>query len=98
MLEELRRDVLVSGSRPGEFERHAQHGGAIKGHPGGAVCLLQLASARQRVRAIEEADVIEAEESATEDILSTRILAIDPPSEVQEELLKATLEEQHVAF
>ena len=37
---------------------------------------------------IEEADVVESQEPALENIPAFRILAIDPPGEVQQELLK----------
>src|SRR5688500_10897807 len=52
--------------------------------------------ARQRLGAIEEADVIEAEKSAGEDVSSLNVLAIHPPSEIEQQLLETTFKEEQV--
>ena len=53
---------------------------------------------RQRRRAVEDADVVEAEEPALEDVLALGVLAVDPPGEVQEQLVEDALEELAVAL
>ena len=50
-------------------------------------------AAGQRFGSIEEADVVEPEESAGEDVLALDVLSIHPPCEVQQQLLKRALEE-----
>ena len=48
--------------------------------------------------AIEKPDVIQAQEPAGEEILSMRVLAVDPPGEVDQQLLKNPLEEKLIAM
>ncbi len=48
--------------------------------------------------AVEDADVVQPEEAAAEDVAAVKVLAVDPPGEVQQELLKGPLEEEDVAF
>ena len=43
--------------------------------------------------AIEDADVVEPEEAALEDVVAFRVLAVDPPREVEQQLLEHPLEE-----
>ena len=62
-----------------------------EGHPRGAVRLLQIAAGRQRRAAVEDADVVEAEEAALEHVLAEPVLAVHPPGEVQQSLLNAAL-------
>ena len=49
------------------------------------------------VDAIEDADVVEAEEAALEDVVALGVLAVDPPGEVEQQLLEDALEEDAVA-
>ena len=80
----------------GELDRDLQHVLAEEGHPGRAVRLLEVAAGRQRGAAVEDADVVEAEEAALEDVLAEAVLAVDPPGEVQHELVEDRLEEVDV--
>jgi hypothetical protein len=48
---------------------------------------------RQRRRAIEDADVVEAQESALEHVLAKPVLAVNPPCEVGDELRERPLQE-----
>ena len=97
MLEELGRHVLVGGILARELERHLQHRDAVEGHPGRAVGLLEDATARQRPRAVEDADVVEAEEAAAEEVVALAVLAVHPPGKVEAHLLEDALQEQPVA-
>ena len=97
VLEELRRDVLVGRLFGGEFERHGEHQQAVGSHPRGAVGLVQPAAVGQGVGAVEDTDVVEAEEAAAEDVASLDVLAVDPPGEVEQQLLEAAFEEEQVA-
>jgi hypothetical protein len=55
-------------------------GGAVEGHPRRAVRLLEVAAGGERLGAVEDADVVEAEEAAREDVLSLGVLAVHPPA------------------
>ncbi len=55
-------------------------------------------SSRQRLAAIEDADVVEPKESAGKDVLATRVFAIDPPGEIDQQLLKGAGQEHLVAL
>jgi hypothetical protein len=65
-------------------------------HPRGAVRLFEVAACRQGCAAIEDTDIVKAEEAALEHVLSRAVLAVYPPGEVQEELAEDALEELKV--
>ena len=48
-------------------------------------------------RTVEHADIVEAEEAALEDVQALRVLAVHPPGEVQQQLVKDALQEIQVA-
>ena len=96
VLHELHDHVLVGAVVDGELHRELHHVLAEEGHPGRAVRLLQMAAGGQRGAAVEDADVVEAEEAALEDVLAEPVLAVHPPGEVQEQLVERRLEEIHV--
>ena len=52
----------------------------------------------ERLRAIEHADVVEAQKAALENVPSFRVLAIHPPGEIQQQLVKHALEKFAVGF
>src|SRR4029450_4937546 len=56
-----------------------------------------MAAGRQRPAAIEDADVVEAEEAALKDVHALGVLAVDPPREVEQQLMEDALEELQVA-
>ena len=79
-----------------KFNRKLQHVLAKQGHPGRAVRLLEMAAGGQRGAAVEDADVVETEESPLEHVLAEPVLAVHPPGKVQQELVERRLEEIHV--
>ena len=93
VLDELDDHVLVGRVVGGELDREFQHVLAEEGHPRRAVRLLQVAAGGQRRAAVEDADVVEAEEAALEDVLAEAVLAVHPPGEVQQQLVERRLEE-----
>ncbi len=93
MLDELQREVLVRRVGVGQLEGDLEHRLAEQRHPGRPVRLLQLAALRQRSAAVEDADVVEAEEAALEDVPPGRVLAVQPPGEVQQQLVERALQE-----
>ena len=96
VLEELERVLLVVRILVGQDERDLEHVLAVERHPGRPVGLLQRAAGRQRRAPIEDADVVEAEEAAGEDVAALRILAVHPPVEVEHQALERALQERDV--
>ena len=81
-----------------ELERDLQHPLAVEGHPRGAVGLFERAAAGQRRGAVEDADVVQPEEAALEEVAAVRVLAVDPPGEVGQQALEDAREEVAVAL
>ena len=96
VLDKLHDHVLVDGVVGGEFHGEFQHVLAEEGHPGRAVRLLQVAAGGERGAAVEDADVVEAEEPPLEDVLAEAVLAVHPPGEVQHQLVERRPEEIEV--
>ena len=48
-------------------------------------------------RAVEDADVVEPEEAALEDVAALGVLAVHPPGEIEQQLVEDALEELAVA-
>ena len=67
-------------------------------HPAGAVGLLDVAAGGQRRAAVEDADIVQAQEAALKDVLALGILAVDPPGEVQQQLVEHALQEFAIAL
>src|SRR6476646_8243455 len=80
-----------------QFQRHAQHRAAIKRHPRRAISLPKAATVGERLGAIEQADIVQSEEPAGEQVFAINVLAIDPPGEVQKKFLKDPFEKPKVA-
>ena len=83
MLEEFRRDIFVDRIFARQLERHPHHVEAKHSHPAGAVALLEVAAVGQRRASVEDADVIETQKAALENILSFGILPVHPPGEMR---------------
>ena len=67
-------------------------------HPGRAVGLLEpLAVEQVGVAAVEDADVVHAQEAPLEGVAALDVLAVDPPGEVEQQLVEDLLEEVDVA-
>ena len=98
VLDELQRHLAVVRVGHRQLDGDLQHVLAEQRHPGGAVRLLEIAAGGQRRVAVEDADVVEAEEAALEDVPPRAVLAVDPPGEVQQQLLEATLEPLPIAL
>ncbi len=98
VLDELDRHLGIIRVGFRQFHGDFEHVLAKQGHPGGAVGLLQVAAGRQRGAAIEDADIVEAQEAAFKDVPPRAIFAVDPPGEIEEQLLEAALEPFLVPF
>ena len=98
MLDELGHHVLVRGIVRGELHGKLQHVLAEEGHPGRAVRLFEVPARGQRRAPIEHADVVEPEEAPLEHVLAEAVLTVDPPGEVQEQLVERRREELDIHF
>ena len=96
VLGKLEHEVVVAGVMGRELDRDLEHVLAEHRHPGGAVGLLEVAAGGQLGAAVEDANVVEAEEAPLEHALPQAVLAIHPPREVDEELAECALEELDV--
>ena len=96
MLEKLGRNVLVNPPMLGQLQRNVEHAETIEGHPAGAIGLLEGAAGGQGLGAVEEADVVEAKEASLKNVFAFDVLAVDPPGEVEEELLEDALQEVEI--
>ena len=98
VLEELERHVHVGRVVQRQLHADIEHVQAEERHPRGAVGLFEVAAGRQRRAAVEDADVVQAEEAALEGVLARAVLAVEPPGEVEQQLLEAALEPDDVAL
>ena len=96
MLDELEGDLLVHRVVFGQDEGHLQHVLAVERHPRRAVRLLQRAAGRELRAAVEDADVVQTQKAAGEDVAPGGVLAIDPPVEIQHQPLKRAFQEPQV--
>src|SRR5215510_7910055 len=92
VLEEFARDILVNGIIFRQLQRDGEHVEAVHAHPTGAVRLLDVAAGGQGGAPVEDPDVIEAEKAALKYVAPVRVLTIDPPSKIEQKLLKDALE------
>ena len=72
------------------------HRDRVEGHPAGGVGLLEHAADRQ-VGAVDRADVVQTEEAALEQVVAAGVLQVDPPGEVDQQLVEDPAEEVQVA-
>ncbi len=96
MLKKFTGYVFIGWFLACQFQRNRQHVQAIHPHPAGAVRLLEVASGRQRLRTVEHANVVEAQEAALKHIHPIRILAVHPPGKIQQEFVEHAFEEAAV--
>ena len=98
MLEEFRGHVFVNRIGLCEFQRHGKHREAIESHPGGSVRLLEESASWERLRTIENADVIETEETAGEKIVAFGVFAVHPPGEIEQQLLECAFKKSAITL
>jgi hypothetical protein len=67
-------------------------------HPCRAVRLPEMSAGWQRGRAVENADIVQPEKAALENVMTIRILAVHPPGEVQQKFLEDTLQEPAISY
>src|SRR5271168_1533439 len=97
MLEILHRKVFEDVIFCGQLQRDAHHSQRESRHPGRAVRLVEIGAVRQRGPEVEKSDIVKTQETALKYISSVMVLAIDPPGEVQHQLMKDALQKRPVA-
>ena len=98
VLYELQDHVFVDGVVGGELHCEFEHVLGEECHPRRAIRLFQVAAGGKWSAAVEDPDVVEAEETPFEYILTEPVLAVHPPCEVQNELVERRLEEIEVSL
>ena len=96
VLDELHLDVGPGVVLGRQDPRHLQQREGVERHPAGAVGLLEAAT-RREVRAVDRADVVQAEEAAGEQVVALGVHPVDPPGEVHQQLRQQPGEEVGVA-
>ena len=96
--DELQRHVAVGRVVLGQLDGDLQHPLAVERHPRRAVRLLEGAAAGQRRRAVEDADVVEPEEPALEEVAVVGVLAVHPPGEVRQQPIEDAGQELAIAL
>ena len=84
--------VLVLRVLGTELEGHHGHVQGEHGHPAGGVGLLEAEAAGQGTGTVIDRDVVEPEKAPLEQVLALRILAVDPPGEIEQQLVEDTLQ------
>src|SRR3989440_6901231 len=97
MLEDIGGDIRGHPLVRGQLQRDAHEIQGIHRHPAGAIRLIYMPAGRQLAAAVEHPDVVEPEEATLEHVAALRILAVDPPGEVQHQLVEHALQECQVA-
>src|SRR6516165_8772968 len=92
MLEEFGGDVLVHVILERQFQGNAHQVEGVHRHPCSAVGLVDVTPARQGCVPVEYSDIVEPEKPALENISALDVLAVDPPGEVQHQLMEDTFE------
>ena len=98
VLEELGGDVFVHMIVLRELQGDAHQIERIHGHPAGAVGLVDVTAGGQPRAPVEHADVVQSEESSLEDVAAVGVLLVDPPGEVQHQLVEHAFEEFQIAL
>src|SRR5207247_3976182 len=90
--------VLVDAVFGRQLQGDAHEVEAVHRYPTRAVGLVDVAAGGELHRAaVEDADVVQPEKAALEDVQALAVLAVDPPGEVEQQLVKDALEEGAVA-
>ncbi len=95
---EFAGNVLIDRIRLGQFQRDCQQIERVHGHPTGPVGLFDISARRQRSAAIEDANIVEPQESTLENVHPPGIFTVHPPREIQYQLMEDTLQKVRVAF
>ena len=96
VLEELCRHIFIDVVVFSEREGDAHQVQRVHPHPRRAVGLIDMPAGRQWRATIENPDIVEAKKAALEDVTAFRVLAVDPPRKVQQQLMENAFEKRAV--
>src|SRR5437764_11036834 len=96
VLQEFDGNVLVIAVLPRELEGDCEHVQAVHGHPARTIGLVKMSATRSLRAAIEHSDVVQPQESALKHVPAVRVLAIDPPGEVDQQLMEDAFQKADV--
>src|SRR4030095_7288656 len=96
VLRELRCYVLVTWIMLGKLQVNLQQVLGKKTHPGCAVGLFQRTAGRQRRATVEDANVVQSQEAALENVVAFLILPVYPPGEIQQQLSERLFQVPHI--
>src|SRR5438105_14903860 len=88
MFEKFGSDIFVSVIFARQLDRDAHQVERKHSHPAGAIALLEMAAVGKARVAIEDADVVESEESALENIFTFGVFPVHPPGEGDEHFVE----------
>ena len=94
---EFAGDVLVRGVLTREFHGNRQHVEGVHAHPARAIGLFEMCACWERSVAIEDADVVESQESSLKHVHPLGVFSIHPPGEVDQQLVEDALQEPAIA-
>src|ERR1700739_1609646 len=97
MLDKFQAKLLVERIVISYPYRDLAHILALERHPCRSVRLLKMPSAREGRTPIKDPNVVQSQESAFKDVLAKTVFAIDPPCEIDDELMKDPLEKFAIA-
>src|SRR5262249_5225886 len=92
MLKQLAGDILVNMIAFRQLQGDPHQIKGVHRHPSGAVRLVDVAAGWQSGRPIEDSDIVEPEKPALEDVAPRGVLAVDPPVEIQDQLVEHALQ------
>src|SRR6478609_11837876 len=96
MLDKLECELVERRIGAREFHRDLSHVLAIQRHPGGAIRLFKVPAAGKGIAAIEDPNVVKAEEPSFKDILPKTVFPVDPPGEIEDQLVEDPLQKLDV--
>ena len=94
--DEALADVGVFRFLVAQFHGDLQQIETERGHPGGAVALLDDAAVGQGETSIEHGDVVEPEEAPLKDVVARSVVAVGPPAVFQDQLAQGRAQKAQV--
>src|ERR1700693_3550417 len=92
MLEELCCQLLIRAIALSQFQGDAHQIKTEETHPASGVGLLKNGATRQLLPAIHHGNVVEPEESAFENVVALAVFPVDPPCEVDQQLVQTAFQ------
>jgi len=92
MLEKFGGNVFINTVMQRQFQSDSHQVKAIHRHPAGGVGLINVAAGWQWRAAVEYANIIQPQKATLKDVVVVVILAIDPPGEIDDQLVHDSLQ------